>query len=276
MKARQKCWLAGPTTGCWPKKDNCIEEKQRVRDPAVRSTKKSKQANKNICIHIHTAHIFVCMIVWRSESESASHSSPPQLKGVRVISACVRTCVLTAGVHAHKSGQTKKKILSYTLVKHKSDCFQRKKRNGISMHACICTRVWVCAATTSLIHPLFVCLSVCACASERGGEQSHTQTRTHIMVLTSSVSYFGKRRAAPTWCPYAKDAVHQLAWGRSPCARAAHRCSRRWRCSRQRMLSTLSTGQTGDAFSMLRTFQAGNVGVTSRGRGTCPLLTGPP
>jgi hypothetical protein len=27
----------------------------------------------------------------RSESESASHSSPPQLKGVRVISACART-----------------------------------------------------------------------------------------------------------------------------------------------------------------------------------------
>jgi hypothetical protein len=36
--------------------------------------------------------MFVCM---RSESQSASHSSPPQLKGVRVISACVcaRVCV---------------------------------------------------------------------------------------------------------------------------------------------------------------------------------------
>ncbi len=34
----------------------------------------------------------------RTESESASHSSPPQLKGVRVIAACARACVLTAVV----------------------------------------------------------------------------------------------------------------------------------------------------------------------------------
>ena len=55
---------------------------------------------------IHHAYVFLydCM---RSESESESHSSPPQLKGVRVISECVRVCVLTAVVHAHKSGQTK-------------------------------------------------------------------------------------------------------------------------------------------------------------------------
>jgi hypothetical protein len=35
MKARQKCSVAGPTTGCWTKKAACIEEKQRVRQPAV-------------------------------------------------------------------------------------------------------------------------------------------------------------------------------------------------------------------------------------------------
>jgi hypothetical protein len=30
MKARQKCPLAGPTTGCSANKDTCIKEKQRV------------------------------------------------------------------------------------------------------------------------------------------------------------------------------------------------------------------------------------------------------
>ena len=76
----------------------------------------------------------------RSESESASHSSPPKLKGVRVISACVRARVLTAGVHAHKSGQTKK---TDTFI-HISEayirlCFHRKKRKDISTHAGTCT-----------------------------------------------------------------------------------------------------------------------------------------
>jgi hypothetical protein len=38
--------------------------------------------------------MYVCMYAClRSESESATHSSPPQLKGVRVISACARVCV---------------------------------------------------------------------------------------------------------------------------------------------------------------------------------------
>ena len=61
-------------------------ERIRVRQPAVRYTQKSKQTNVPVCLCM-----YVCM---RSESESASHSSPPQLKGVRVISACVCTrCV---------------------------------------------------------------------------------------------------------------------------------------------------------------------------------------
>ena len=39
--------------------------------------------------------ILVCLCMYmciRSERKSVSHSSPPQLKGVRVISACVRAC----------------------------------------------------------------------------------------------------------------------------------------------------------------------------------------
>jgi hypothetical protein len=39
--------------------------------------------------------MYVCM---RSESESASHSSPPQLKGVRVIYACARARVCSGTI----------------------------------------------------------------------------------------------------------------------------------------------------------------------------------
>ncbi len=145
MKARPKCRLAGPTTGCWTNQATCIEEKQRVRQTAVRYTQKSNQIY--IWISTRTNTMYVCMYdCLRSESESASHSSPPQLKGVRVLSACVRVCVLTAVVHVHKSWQKKKQIRSYAWVKHKSDCVFTE---GAS----------VCAVTISLIHPL--CLSVC-------------------------------------------------------------------------------------------------------------------
>jgi hypothetical protein len=53
MKARQKRRLAGPTTGCHKNKDPCTEEKQRVRQPAVRYTQKNKQ-KKNKYIHTQT------------------------------------------------------------------------------------------------------------------------------------------------------------------------------------------------------------------------------
>jgi hypothetical protein len=42
MKARQKRRLAGPTTGCCPNKASCIDEKQRVRPPAARTTQKKR------------------------------------------------------------------------------------------------------------------------------------------------------------------------------------------------------------------------------------------
>jgi hypothetical protein len=93
MKARQKRRLAGPTTGCCTNKASCIEEKQRVRPPAVRYTQKNntftqakylstqqplgnqlsgilRKAKKNKYIHTNTnMHVgmYDCM---RSESES--------------------------------------------------------------------------------------------------------------------------------------------------------------------------------------------------------------
>jgi hypothetical protein len=58
MKARQKRRLAGSTTGCCANKEPCIEEKQRVRQPAVRYTQKNKK-KKNKYIHTQT-HRHAC------------------------------------------------------------------------------------------------------------------------------------------------------------------------------------------------------------------------
>jgi hypothetical protein len=78
MKARQKCRLAGPTTGCWTNQLSCIEEKQRVRQTAVRYTQKRKQTHTHTHTHTHTvththththfrARMYDCL---RSESKS--------------------------------------------------------------------------------------------------------------------------------------------------------------------------------------------------------------
>ena len=103
VKARQKRRVAGPTTGCSPTKSPCIEEKQNVGVyDCMRSESDSelgnklsgilRKSNKQTCTLVCLC-MYICI---RSESESASHSSLPQLKGVRVISECARTrvCVL--------------------------------------------------------------------------------------------------------------------------------------------------------------------------------------
>jgi hypothetical protein len=119
MKARQKHRETGPTTGCCPDEDTCIEQKQRVRQKAVMYSKKQtkkeqfctytdtkvrmlgesdvgkqlsgihRKENEQTCIFVYLC-MCTCM---RSENESASHSSPPQLKGVRVISPCAHAGV---------------------------------------------------------------------------------------------------------------------------------------------------------------------------------------
>ncbi len=111
MKARQKCPVAGLTTGCSINKAPCIEEKQWVKTPSckVYSEKQTKKEQiyiytqphkcERLCMYIFVL-FFVCLSMYvcmRSESESASHSSPPKLKGVRVISACAhaRMCAVT-------------------------------------------------------------------------------------------------------------------------------------------------------------------------------------
>jgi hypothetical protein len=57
MKARQKRRVAGSTTDCCSNQSSCIEEKQRLRQPAVRYTQK-----KNIYLHTNT-HKYACLYV---------------------------------------------------------------------------------------------------------------------------------------------------------------------------------------------------------------------
>ncbi len=52
MKARQKCWLAGPTTGFWANKAPCIEENSEL--GRILSCMLIKAKNKYTHTHIHT------------------------------------------------------------------------------------------------------------------------------------------------------------------------------------------------------------------------------
>ena len=100
----------------------------------------------------------VCMYdCLRSESESASHSSPPQLKGVRVISTCARASVLTAVVHAHKVDKQKTDTSIHMSQAYKQQCFQRQKRKEISPHASTCTCAYMCPPQLNRISRVCEC-----------------------------------------------------------------------------------------------------------------------
>jgi hypothetical protein len=95
MKVRQKRRLAGPTTGCCPNQDTCIEEKQRYRQPTVRYNEQNKRGEKNIHKHRHTSirvGMYDCM---RSERESDSELGN-ELSGIlrrRKMHTCVSVYV---------------------------------------------------------------------------------------------------------------------------------------------------------------------------------------
>ncbi len=61
MKARQKCRLERPKTGCWTNQASCIEEKQRVRQTAVVYTQKIKQTRRKKYVYKHEHSMYVCM-----------------------------------------------------------------------------------------------------------------------------------------------------------------------------------------------------------------------
>ena len=143
MKARQKHRLTGPTTGCCPKKASCIEEKQRVRQPAVRYTQKKKQ-KKNKYIHTQT-----------HKSESESELRQPAVKYTQKIKqtnthACVSVYVC---VYAERER------ISVTLV--------ITAAQGCPSDLYQCVRARVCCYYFANLSTVSVCLPV------------HTVTHTH-------------------------------------------------------------------------------------------------
>jgi hypothetical protein len=69
MKARQIRRLAGTTTGCCSNKAPCIEEKQRVSQPAVRYAQRNK-TKMNKYMHEHTQVYIWYVSLSRNDSES--------------------------------------------------------------------------------------------------------------------------------------------------------------------------------------------------------------
>jgi hypothetical protein len=124
MKARQKCPLAGPTAGCLANKASCMEEKQRVTQPAVRNTQKSKQTNKRtsvsvyVCVYEERERISVTLVTTATQGCASDLCSCAR--------ACVRAgtislishyCVcLSAGAHRDTNEHTRTQVTLTTQV----------------------------------------------------------------------------------------------------------------------------------------------------------------
>jgi hypothetical protein len=174
-----KRWKPGKNVGWQGQQHVAVQNKtpiskQRVRQTAVGYIRKAIYTHTHTHTHTHTythTHIhsmYVCMYdCLRSESESASHSSPPQLKGVWVISAYVRarvcwqlSCMLI------KVDKQKTDTFIHISEAYRRQCFHRKKRKKISTHACTCK--WACMCPPQLNRISRVCecalnARVCVC-----------------------------------------------------------------------------------------------------------------
>jgi hypothetical protein len=153
MKARKKRRVPGQTTGYWTKQAPFIEEKQRVRQSAVRYTDKNNpKQNKNI----HTpTHKYACWCVWLHEERQRIRVRQvySEKQTNRHAFLCVCVCICVQGER-----------ISVTLV-------------TTAAQACpsdLCMCVCVCAGTISLISVL--CLLVCRCTR---CTPWHVNTHTH-------------------------------------------------------------------------------------------------
>jgi hypothetical protein len=123
MKVRQKCRSAGPTTGCFLKKETCIEEKQRVRQTSVRNIQKSKQKTKTyICVyntHIHTS-MNVCSGATQRHTRHHRSSSTVPSKQPR------ETRILTQAMKARKKCRVASPITG--CCSKKAPCIETTQR----------------------------------------------------------------------------------------------------------------------------------------------------
>jgi hypothetical protein len=110
-KAQQKFGVAGPTTGCCTNSAACIEEKQRVRQPAVVYTQKCKQTY----IYTHTQRYtqYVRRIVWGA-TDTYIHTHTQ---------VCMLACLIFWGARANQR---------HTRQHHSSRLCQW------SLHVCVC------------------------------------------------------------------------------------------------------------------------------------------
>jgi hypothetical protein len=180
MKARQKCRLTGPTTGCWTNQAACIEEKQSDRQTAVRYTQQSKQTTYlHAHTHAHTVCMIVCMFVWGSRANqphTRHHRSSRVCQwSLHVVRTTVTTIVNIQHAMIQKLSLSARVCwqLSCMLIqvdKQRTDtvihiseayirlCFHRKKRKEISTHACTSTCACMCPPQLNHIS------RVCECA----------------------------------------------------------------------------------------------------------------
>jgi hypothetical protein len=127
MKARQKRRLAGPTTGCCTKKETCIDEKQRVRQPAVRYTQEKKKKEKKKNIHTHP-HKHACWYVCLYEERERIRVSQP---AVRYTQKSKQTNIHTS-VSEYVCVYEERERLSVTLV--------TTAAQGCASDVCMCSR----------------------------------------------------------------------------------------------------------------------------------------
>jgi hypothetical protein len=156
MKARQKRRMAGPTTGCSPIEVSCIEEKQRVRRPAVKNSgKKRKKKNK----YVQTpTHKYACWYVLLSEQRERIRVRQPAVRyNHKSKQTNMHTCV-SVYVYVHEERER----ISITLV--------TTAAQGCPSDLCMCVRACMCWYYFTNLSTVSVCLPEHIVV---------TQTRTH-------------------------------------------------------------------------------------------------
>jgi hypothetical protein len=157
MNARQKWLVAGPTTGCWTNQATCIEEKQWVRQPAVRYTHKNKpKQNKYINTHEHK---YACWYVWLYEERQRIRV---QQQAVRYTQKSKQT-IMHACVSVYAYTYEERERISVTLV--------TTAAQGFASDLCMCASACECWYYFANLSTLSVCLPVHTVA------QTHTHTQ---------------------------------------------------------------------------------------------------
>jgi len=190
MKARKKCPVAGPTTDCCANKDTCIEEKQRVRQPAVNYTKQNKTKKEQIYTYRFASMkvgMYDCM---RTDRESEFSN---KLSGI-LRQTSQQTCMLVC-------------LWMYVCIRSESESASlvttaaQGCASDLCMPRCVCASVR--AGTISLLS--LVCLFVCRCTpwhmnthtKNTGQYMSSNQWKSTIS-LSSTLSQYSATRNTQT------------------------------------------------------------------------------